>query len=88
MYGDGYQDKYFAKSPNVQAKYNNFLKALQESQNFDFDIHPHGSTPPPQAFRNARKEPKYQSIAELDADLEEAVEQGLALSFEYKVGTI
>jgi hypothetical protein len=43
---------------------------------------------PPQAFRNARKEPKYQSIAELDADLEEAVEQGLALSFEYKVGTI
>jgi hypothetical protein len=89
LYGDGYQDEYFAKSPNVVAKYNDFLKALNESQNFDFEIHPRGSTPPTQAFRKARsKEPRYWSLVDLDAKLDASVEQGLAISVEYKIGTI
>ena len=88
LFGDGYQDEYFAKSPNVEASYKNFLKTLHDSQKYDFEIHPHGSTPPTQAFRKARKEPTHRTIAELDADLDRAEKEGRVTQVEYEIGTI
>lgn len=88
LFGDGYQDEYFAKSPNVVAKYNDFLKALHDSQKYDFEIHPLGSMPPTQAFRKSRQEPTYRTVAELDADLDRAEEEGRVTQVEYEMGTI
>ena len=41
-----------------------------------------------QGFRKSRQEPTYRTVAELDADLNRAEEEGRVTQVEYEMGTI